>query len=219
MAVDKNLASDFLRLTPWQHYWADYGGWRGVRESKEIRVSILFCLCAAPIWCKEGWWDDVINITPSMLSFSLAAYAMIIGFGSDKLMAVLTTPILKKNEDGSTRTASPSAYASASAAFVHFIVVQTSALGLALFCKAWNQPYPEAVTWILSFVPEKWHFLPSLFIVVIWFLSYVVFIYSIVCGLSATMRLFTLKRWYALTIQLESKKEAQNEKEKESARK
>jgi hypothetical protein len=170
-------------------YWADYGGINALVRSVYLWGSLVATIILFPLWTHEGWWEVVLLIIPAILGFSLASYAMVIAFGNERFVRILATPI--KNET----TTAPSVYATTSATFVHFVLVQMAALGIALVCKAWFIPVPHLINKMI----ESFGISRNCFATVshlFWFLGFWVFTYAIACGVASTMRIYQLSRWF-----------------------
>ncbi|NJB68769.1 hypothetical protein GGQ74_002442 [Desulfobaculum xiamenense] len=103
-------------------YWEAYGGFRELWKSPYLLLAMLTAIPATYLQLKPSPWDwaaEVINILPDILGFSLGGYAMLVGFGDKDFLAAMRG----RNEDGT-----PSVYMEVNGAFVHFIVVQATAL-------------------------------------------------------------------------------------------
>lgn len=103
-------------------YWRAYGGWDALLTSRYLYwalfVTLVICFgreCGGE-W---EWYKTVLSVIPNILGFSLGGYAMMIGFGDREFLKAM----IGNEPDGS-----PSIYMEVSGAFVHFIVVQASAL-------------------------------------------------------------------------------------------
>lgn len=191
--------SDSKSTGPFALYWENYGGWRALWKSGYLWAALGLTVVCYPLWTHEGWWDDVVSIAPSMIGFSLAAFAMLLAFTNERFLKVVTTAI--PNVTGGF---SPSTYSSTSTAFVHFIVVQILALLAALVCKACFVVPPH---WMLSSVAETGISQQSFiaFTKAFWFIAYWLFLYSILCGLAATFRVFLLSHWFEKVARLDAK--------------
>jgi hypothetical protein len=188
-----------VKLGAFGLYWSDYGGLRALMGSSYLHIAVIFSIVSFPIWMNEGWWDTVISVVPSLAGFSLAAYAMLIAFGNERFLRIITTPVPVEGSSEKDRVG-PSIYLTTGAAFVHFIIVQSVALLIALLCKAWFVPVWPLGKRIFGFVglSEMWIvYLSRSF----WGIGYFVFIYSVLCGLAATMRIYRMSRWYSKLLQ------------------
>lgn len=115
-------------------YWRDYGGWKEVRRSPYFRRSFFPFVLLFPLWLfpLEGpylWVDLALSILPALLSFSLAALAILLSMPSGEFFKILTN-----DDDG------VSFYMAVSSTFTHFIVVQIWALFMIGLTLAF--PYP-----------------------------------------------------------------------------
>src|SRR4051812_44736417 len=99
-----------------QKYWRDFGGVRALLNSPYVWSSFGITVMLSPFWAKDGWWETVYSIVPSLLGFTLGAYAILVAFGNERFLKLITTKLAGGAE--------LSAYESTSAAFVHFVVVQ-----------------------------------------------------------------------------------------------
>jgi hypothetical protein len=104
-----------------QKYWLAYGGWRNLLQSPYLHGALLVALGlhARLVSQDEPWFALVIAVIPSLLGFTLAGYAFLIGVGNDRFRDA----IRGVSPDG---TSSP--FMQVNAAFVHFIVLQFFAL-------------------------------------------------------------------------------------------
>lgn len=109
-------------------YWAVYGGLERVILSPYCWLALILTLLSYPFWLsdspKDDWAQVAIDIVPSLLGFSIGAFAVLLAFTNPRFMTFMS-------EEGSE----VSAYMTACAMFVHFIVVQSVALLFAIFGK------------------------------------------------------------------------------------
>ncbi len=171
-------------------YWRAYGGFATLKGSPYLHVALLLLLPTVSIWAdasffqtdKEhiGWWDQSISVLPNLLGFTLGGFAMFVGFGDEKFRQLLAEP----GPDSSVND-----YVQACAIFVHFILIQASALAFAIVSKGlyFYTPIMDPVR----------HLLPALNTIG-GAVGYGLFLYSIALVLAATMHLFRLARLYAL---------------------
>lgn len=173
-------------------YWEEYGRWKALGSSIYLWAALLLTIICYGLWSKEGWWEDIIAIIPSLIGFSLAAFAMLLAFTNEQFLKVVTTPLPGKTEGKSKA----SIYGSTAAAFVHFILVQFFALCAALICKALTTP----PTWLVGLMHKTG--LTSILRESVWFLAYWLFLYSVLSGIAATLRVFMLAYWFNKAAQL-----------------
>lgn len=114
-----------------QAYWRTYGGIIALLKSPYLHFSLVLTFVVAPLWCdsKGMWFDVVMSVVPSVLGFSLGGYAILLAFGDEQFRLAVS---------GSDDNGAPSPFMVANAAFIHFIVVSSSALLYALIAKAWG---------------------------------------------------------------------------------
>lgn len=165
-------------------------------KSPHLWIAFVLSICCWHSWLKPNWWDDVLLVIPSLIGFSLAAYAMLLAFANDRFLRLVTTPI----QSGQS-VKKPSIYADTSAAFAHYILVQFVSLVTAIVFKAFYVPIP---TWFESLLKAA-HIRTEHFVTasqVLWFPAFWLFLYSISCGVAATMRIFLMTRWFGRVAQL-----------------
>lgn len=111
-------------------YWKIYGGWRAMIRSAYLHAAIVFTALAAPIWLDKNldWTGIVLDVTPSILGFSLGGYAVLFAFGDQKFQYAISG----QDPDGT-----PSPFMELNASFVHFLVVNILALLVAILARAW----------------------------------------------------------------------------------
>lgn len=163
-------------------YWVAYGGLRALVRSPYLHMALLFLALTWGTWSEPNWWDQVLSVVPNVLGFTLAGFAMFLGFGDEKFRTLLATPDEESPQ-------SHSIYVSLCASFVHFIVIQMIALLLALLAKAWWFPFPWP-DWIASQI--KWLNLVGGAI------GYGMFLYAVTSVLAATMSVFRVATWYEM---------------------
>lgn len=182
--MSKNSTFKFLR----DFYWKPYGGSRSIIRSMYFWVAVVITALSFSIWNKAGWWDDVISFSANLLSFSLAAYAMILAFGNESFLRLLSKP----SEDGNYTLKK------ISAVFFHFIFVQTIGILLAFIAKAR----------IVSSLPEEWlqtacaifpeiETLRPIIGTLFWGAAYLCFVYAVCLALAAAISVSRMTQWYA----------------------
>src|ERR1035437_3917058 len=103
-------------------YWASYGGWKALIFSPYLHCAVLISILAYGLSDARRWSELAISILPNVLGFSVGGYAILMSFGGEKFLTLLA----KVESDG------VAALKGVSAAFVHFVLVQTATLGWAL---------------------------------------------------------------------------------------
>ncbi len=165
-------------------YWKDYGGLKALVRSPYLHVSIVISFFAYPSIVGDTWVDSAQTIVPNLLGFSLGGYAMLLAFSNEKFLLVLSK-------------ASTSPLLALSASFVHFIVLQILVLIVAIVFesspisrlpnewKIWlveNIPYIKLAYFVFSKVMSA--------------LGMVLFVYSLMAALAATMAIYRVYTWY-----------------------
>ena len=133
---------------------------RALFLSPYFHISIFVALLCAPLWWDGNDWAALsLGSIPNLLGFSIGAFAIILSFGQ------ISLDLLKSPTEAKSR------YLGVVASFVHFIVVQSLTLVVALIGKAWGGK-------ILGLV------------------GCALFVYAIILSVAAAMRLFRLARIY-----------------------
>lgn len=115
----RNAQSNLLR------YWRGYGGISSLVRSPYLGLSLIaggICWAFAP--GDLDWFEAALAILPSMLGFSIAGFAILLVFSSDRFLRI----IAEGGRDDSL-------YMKAGVTFVHFIFVQCLAIFLSIFGK------------------------------------------------------------------------------------
>lgn len=186
----------------YQQYWRAYGGRKALLRSSYLHGALLMLALTGPFWIGQDWWEQVISVIPSLLGFTLGGFAMFLGFGDEKFRALLAEP----DEDDPE---APSLFVGLCATFVHFILIQCLALGVAVLAKAWSFYFPwiapfDIVVRCLSFVGSA--------------VGYGLFLYAIASMLAATMYVFRVATWYEGHRREQIQHEADNASIKPGAR-
>lgn len=163
-------------------YWHAYGGVKAVCSSLYFWCSILITIACFNIWTKPGWWDSVLSILPNLLGFSLGGFALWLAIGDDQFRKLIAK-----------RTHAPqyTPYAQINASFVHFIVLQVSAIVCALIAKGLDFQLP-ATCWLIQNFREEFYFACGVGA----FVGFLLFVYAILSALAATLGLFQITFMY-----------------------
>lgn len=111
-------------------YWKLYGGIGSFCESPYMHFALVISMITVRFWqsLENPWYDVVISVIPSMLGFTFAGFAILLTFGSD----------IRRVLCGSDTDGKPSPFINDSTSIVHFLVVQTISLLLALIFKPFS---------------------------------------------------------------------------------
>lgn len=168
-------------------YWKLYGGFAALVRSLYFRVALGFTVLSFPLWMENAWVETAFSVLPSLLSLSLAGYAILISFGDDKFKRLLA---------GSTAENGRAPFLEINATFVHFIVVQTLAVLSALLMKAWTA---VATTGSVRYSLILWlydhHWLPVLKYPFAAF-AFFLFVYGIILIVAAALSVFQIGQWF-----------------------
>lgn len=130
--MPNNSGSDGGKESPTaiEVYWATYGGWWALLRSPFFWSSVLLTVICYPVWLsnpdgERAWIQYAIDIVPGTLGFSLGGMAILLAFSSPRLLKAIRS-------DGHPG----SLFMVTSAAFFHFILLQTSSICVALISKA-----------------------------------------------------------------------------------
>lgn len=112
-------------------YWSVYGGWRSLVLSPYFHLAIVFTVLSSNWQESLAWADDSLQILPSLLGFSLGGFAIFLAFSDHDFIQLLT-------DNNGPKTKTHSAYLKICALFVHFILVQVVAIGIAVHAQSFN---------------------------------------------------------------------------------
>ncbi|WP_295548619.1 hypothetical protein [uncultured Pseudacidovorax sp.] len=163
-----------------KRYWRAYGGRRALLRSPYLHFACVLLLLTTPTWVRAGWWELPLSVIPNLLGFTLGGFAMFLGFGDEKFRALLADP----DEDDPK---GPALYQTVTSTFVHFIMVQTIALMIAIVARSWNfyVDWPDPIRGLIT--AASW---------VGGAAGYLFFLYAICSVVAATMQLFRVASWY-----------------------
>jgi len=141
-------------------YWKLYGGASALFLSPYFHIAVAIGAICYPLWWRSADWAAMaLGSIPNLLGFSVGAFAIILSMGHVSL------DLLKNPKEVKSR------YLGVVVSFVHFIIVQASALIVAIVGKAWGGK-------------------------AIGFIGCTLFVYAIILALAAALRLFRLARIY-----------------------
>ena len=180
-------------------YWELYGRSPKLFSSGYFLAALILTDLSYSSWRKEGWWDTSISVLPSILGFSLAAFTMLLAFGSDTFLAVLATR---------PKSGKRSALEGTSAAFFHFLFLQIVALLSALFAKSFYGSQDDLKS-VLDFLRISDVYSDALLFLLkrtISAIGVLLFYYSILCALAASARVFSLSLQFRDVVEMEAEK-------------
>lgn len=175
-------------------YWASYGGWKALISSPYVHGALLMSVLAYGLSSGRRWSELAVGILPNVLGFSVGGYAILMSFGGEKFLAVLA----KVEAEG------VAALKGVSAAFVHFVLVQTATLGWALLSNGTGAGPLACLHTLIKRCPRCERFAASAFH---WFGGFLLW-YSLLCGVAATMGIFRLARMFVAFSSVESAQDA-----------
>jgi hypothetical protein len=120
-------------LNSLQLYWNTYGGLQALIFSPYLAVSLLITFLCFPIFSTPDnikWYSLPISTIPNLLGFTLGGYAILLAFGNEKYLMILSAR--DKNDNN------PSPFMNVNGAFVHFILVQSISFLVAIFSLSWE---------------------------------------------------------------------------------
>jgi len=144
-------------------YWSAYGGHKALIKSPYLHFSLVFGLLLFIGADKGEIAGQALNIFPNLLGFTLGGYALLIGFGDRGFHQMLSGTDVREGI---------SIMQSVSATFVHFLLLQSAALMIAIF---------------QSFV---WNPAPLMLF------GSILFIYALISVVALVMAIFRYSRWY-----------------------
>lgn len=160
-------------------YWAIYGGRAALLRSPYFHFSVALTAVTFNSWFYEKWWLTVISVLPNLLGFTLGGFAIFLGFGDEKFKQIISGTSATESRDFSP-------YLSVSATFLHFVVVQVTALLWALVASALNFDLPGKDLSLIG----RWLGLVGSAV------GYWLFFYSIFLAIAAAIAIFRVAGWY-----------------------
>jgi len=167
-------------------YWSSYGGFRALISSPFFHLAVLITLISYDFWLKEDWWLTSIEILPNLIGFTLGGYAILLAFSDQRFLDIITHKLEGENT---------TPYIELNSSFVHFLILQISALLVSLIWLA-------APIKLSSFFLNASQCIPSLIevysvaFIISNFLSYLLFIYSLTSALGAILWIFRIATVY-----------------------
>lgn len=183
-------------------YWRAYGGFKSLLRSVYLHLAIVLCLLTAytwhaPVCSTQGacsyWWDYSLSILPNLLGFTLGGFAIFIGFGDERFHQALA--------QGDPDSPKETMYVRLCATFVHFILVQITALIFAVLTKS---------LWFYWPFLDKYRSYINLLNGIVGLIGFGLFLYSLTLVLAATMHVFRIASMYQLQKTYERRPSKEN---------
>ena len=173
-------------------YWSAYGGWHGLIRSPYFHVSVLLVLLFHNTWLNRPWFSSPLAILPNLLGFSLAGLAIWLAVGDEKFRQLLL-----EKESGERH----SSFVLTSASFVHFVIVQFSALIYALGAQslAYDVTPCSYVGKALLLVALPMNFFYK-FSGFAGFIGFLLFVYALFSGVAATFQVFRMVKIFETVV-------------------
>ncbi|MCR1770870.1 hypothetical protein [Burkholderia glumae] len=183
---------------PQPGYFKAYGGFKILFESVFFWAALFITAISYPYWSSKEWWSVVTTVLPTILGFTIAAFALVIGIGTGTFKRQLHRP----GKDGK-----PPLYLKVSGIFVHQIVIQASAIIFSVTLAAlWLWPAPTEEPWVAINEYAR---------LVSWAIGFFLFAYSLVLVIAGALNLYTLAKLIQSGMEIEAEKEAQARKKRE----
>lgn len=161
-------------------YWGIYGRWEALRNSPFLHFAVLLTVLCTPLWWSENWWEKSLSVIPTILGFSIAAFALLLGVGTDHFKMLIGTRNPKKAHSTLTKT---------SASFFHFVLVQAIAIVLALIASG------RPLSWAFEALPGA-ELRDSVVLIVLSktfrFAGFFFLSYALLTSIAATLSIFRL---------------------------
>lgn len=173
-------------------YWDAYGRFPALIKSPYLHISLAFTAFFYPEWSSNRWWLTVLSVIPNLLGFTLGGYAILLAVGDDGFRKLITA-----KEPGEKH----SIFISVSSSFVHFIVLQLTALLLAIAANNFSSLSPAKSKLVLGAAGYiDLIFWEKCFNFVLSASGYFFFIYAVMASLAAALSILRMTKWYELFI-------------------
>ncbi len=173
--VKNKLKKNFKDVkTIYLDYFKGYGGFHEIVTSVYFVIAVFINLFAYKAWIGNSWIDNIQNIIPDIVGFSLGVYAILISFGNDKFQTFIT----EKEENKLDKPDYSTMYLKLNTTFIHFILMQILALILSILGG--------------SLLIEPYGILEIVFA----FFCHLVFVYSLMLCVAAVFCVFRIARTY-----------------------
>ena len=155
-------------------YWQAYGGAFTLLKSKFFWLALLITWMGQSTWSQPKWWDQVTTVLPTILGFTIAAFSIFLSLGN----RIYKGAVHKRRSDG------VSLYLKICAIFAHQVLVQASAVLLAIVLPTlYQRPVPRSG--LLIKIND--YILP-----ISWAVGYFLFIYGVLLVIAGGMNVFSV---------------------------
>ncbi|MBW3199150.1 hypothetical protein [Marinobacter nauticus] len=185
-------------------YWSAYGGPEAILRSKFFAIAILLTAISYPLWLLNDYSDFPTSILPDILGFSIGAFAVWLGFGSEDFKEVITR-IETKHGNG---------YDVSNASFLHLIIVQTTTLIYSIAFKAIIENETiQKISITVASKSEATLYLILTFDFIFRFIGFLLFSYSLTLIIAVGMNIFRITTWHRKYLLHRAIKRKQNQKQ------
>lgn len=156
-------------------YWRAYGGFASLYKSKFLYLAIFITWLSYPVWSQPKWWDQVTTILPTILGFTIAAFAIFLSLGNK----IFKSAVHKRRDRGRVPL-----YLKICAIFAHQTFVQASAVLFAIVLPAlYQRPGPQS-----EFLASLNEFTR----IGVWGIAYFLFIYGVLLVVAGGMNIYSI---------------------------
>lgn len=174
-------------------YWSVYGKWRALLCSPFLHASTFLTILCAPMWWNANWWERSLGIVPSILGFSIAGFALLLGVGTDRFKLLIATRDPKKAYSTLTTT---------SASFFHFILLQVASVVIALIASG------RPIAWLADLFPYL-NLRSSLILLIasktFRFMGFFLLSYALLTSVAASLSIFRLSTVFSKFASLQQR--------------
>lgn len=179
-----------IRLGP-TGYWEAYGGLSTILKSFFFYLAIGITWINYPIWSKPDWWNQVTSILPTILGFTIAAFAIFLSLGNK----IFKNAVHRRRMQGRVPL-----YLKICAMFAHQVFVQAIAVVLAIVLPAlYQRPIPQSEFMVKLNEWARWG---------LWAVSYFLFVYGVLLVVAGGMNIFSVATLIQTAEEVDADREA-----------
>lgn len=165
-------------------YWRCYGGFSSIFKSFYFWGALILTIILYPVWSAYGWWEIPLSLLPNMLGFSFGGFAIWMAMGDDEF----------RNAISGENDGTPSPYMEVNATFVHFLMLQSVSLILAIMAKCYAPLLHDSLR-IIDALKMTYSMIDFLKIISSG-LSYFIFTYALFSMIAMVLAIFRISTWY-----------------------